>query len=89
MSQVSNSSEFRNLPTRASWWLRRHWERFFNRFRRSPQVGFVGQATYGLMAENEAARCQLNALADFAFYAGVGMKTALGMGQCRRITNDQ
>jgi CRISPR-associated endoribonuclease Cas6 len=55
------------------------------RFRRSPQVGFTGQVTYGLMAENEAARCQLNALADFAFYAGVGMKTTMGMGQVRRV----
>lgn len=55
------------------------------RFRRSPQVGFVGCVTYGLMAENEAARCQLNTLADFAFYAGVGMKTAMGMGQTRRV----
>jgi CRISPR-associated endoribonuclease Cas6 len=57
------------------------------RFRRSPQVGFVGQVTYGLMAEDEAARCQLNALADFAFYAGVGMKTTMGMGQTRRIVS--
>ena len=55
------------------------------RFRRSMQVGFVGQVTYGLMAEDEAARCQLNALADFAFYTGVGMKTAMGMGQTRRV----
>jgi CRISPR-associated endoribonuclease Cas6 len=55
------------------------------RFRRSPQVGFVGQVTYGLMAEDEAARSQLNALADFAFYAGVGMKTTMGMGQVRRM----
>ena len=59
------------------------------RFRRSPQVGFVGQVTCGLMAENEAARCQLNALADFAFYAGVGMKTAMGMGMVRRIATDR
>jgi CRISPR-associated endoribonuclease Cas6 len=59
------------------------------RFSRSPQVGFVGQVTYGLMAEDEAAHCQINALADFAFYAGVGIKTAMGMGQCRRMTNDQ
>lgn len=58
-------------------------------FRKSPQVGFVGRVTYGLMAGNEAARCQLNALADFAFYAGVGMKTTMGMGQCRRMNNDQ
>jgi CRISPR-associated endoribonuclease Cas6 len=54
-------------------------------FSRSPQVGFVGQVTYGLMAADETIRCQLNALADFAFYAGVGMKTTMGMGQCRRI----
>ncbi|MFQ6100062.1 MAG: CRISPR-associated endoribonuclease Cas6 [Anaerolineae bacterium] len=56
-------------------------------FRKSPQVGFVGQVTYGLMAENEAARCQLSALADFAFYAGVGMKTTMGMGQTRRCAD--
>ena len=54
-------------------------------FSRSPQVGFVGQVTYGLMAADEPIRCQLNALADFAFYAGVGMKTTMGMGQCRRV----
>jgi CRISPR-associated endoribonuclease Cas6 len=54
-------------------------------FSRSPQVGFVGQVTYGLMAADETVRCQLNALADFAFYAGVGMKTTMGMGQCRRV----
>jgi len=57
------------------------------RFSRSPQIGFVGQVTYGLMAEDEAARRQLNALADFAFYAGVGMKTTMGMGQTRRIVS--
>jgi len=59
------------------------------RFRNSLQVGFVGQVTYGLMAEDEAIRTRLNALADFAFYAGVGMKTTMGMGQCRRVTNSQ
>jgi CRISPR-associated endoribonuclease Cas6 len=57
------------------------------RFRRAPQVGFVGRVTYGLMADNEAARCQLNALADYAFYRGVGMKTAMGMGQTRRVVD--
>jgi CRISPR-associated endoribonuclease Cas6 len=54
-------------------------------FSRSPQVGFVGQVTYGLMAADETMRGQLNALADFAFYAGVGMKTTMGMGQTRRL----
>lgn len=55
------------------------------RLRGLPQVGFVGTATYGLMGENEVARLALNLLADFAFYAGVGMKTTMGMGQCRKL----
>jgi CRISPR-associated endoribonuclease Cas6 len=54
------------------------------RFSRSPQVGFVGRIAYGLMGDNDPARCQLNALADYAFYAGVGIKTTMGMGQVHR-----
>ena len=54
-------------------------------FQKSPQVGFLGEVTFGLLGEDNAARAQLNALADFAFYAGVGMKTTMGMGQCRRV----
>lgn len=53
-------------------------------FRNSPQVGFIGDVTYGLMADDALLCHQLNALATFAFYAGVGMKTTMGMGQCRR-----
>jgi CRISPR-associated endoribonuclease Cas6 len=59
------------------------------RFRRSFQVGFVGRVTYGLMADDDTIRAQLSALADLAFYAGVGMKTTMGMGQCRRMNNDR
>lgn len=59
------------------------------RFRNSLQVGFMGQVTYGLMAEDKAIQTKLNALADFAFYAGVGMKTTMGMGQCRRIPSKE
>lgn len=55
------------------------------RFPEALQVGFMGRITYGLMADDEDSRAQLNALADFALYAGVGMKTTMGMGQCRRI----
>jgi len=54
--------------------------------RRSLQVGFVGRVTYGLMLRDDTARAQLNALADLAFYSGVGMKTTMGMGQCRRLS---
>jgi CRISPR/Cas system endoribonuclease Cas6 (RAMP superfamily) len=55
------------------------------RYRRAPQVGFVGRVCYGLMAEDSAARAQLDALANLAFYTGVGMKTTQGMGQVRRV----
>ncbi len=55
------------------------------RFQRSPQVGFRGQVTYGFPGQNEVARLQLNLLAAFAFYGGVGMKTTMGMGQCRVV----
>ena len=57
-------------------------------FSRSPQVGFLGRVTYKLMGRGEEAdnfRRQLNLLADFAFYGGVGYKTTMGMVQCRRI----
>ena len=56
-------------------------------FRRTVQVGFLGRVTYGLLGDNDAARTELNALAEFAFYGGVGMKTAMGMGQCRRVVD--
>jgi CRISPR-associated endoribonuclease Cas6 len=62
-----------------------HLETQMLRFQRAPQVGFVGHVAYGLMDADEAARCQLNALADLAFYTGVGMKTTMGMGQTRRV----
>jgi CRISPR-associated endoribonuclease Cas6 len=65
------------------------------RYRRAPQVGFTGRVVYGLMGDDagglapDAIRCQLNALAELAFYCGVGMKTAQGMGQCRRLRPPQ
>jgi CRISPR-associated endoribonuclease Cas6 len=60
-------------------------------FGRSPQVGFVGRVTFGLMGRGQGAdlfRRQLDLLADFAFYAGVGYKTTMGMGQCRRLKGE-
>lgn len=57
------------------------------RYRRAFHVGFVGRVTYGLMAEGDGIRAQFNALADFAFYSGVGMKTTMGMGQTRRVVD--
>ena len=50
-----------------------------------PQVGFVGECTYEIKGDWPTQTRQLNMLADFAFYAGVGLKTTQGMGQCRRL----
>jgi CRISPR-associated endoribonuclease Cas6 len=51
-----------------------------------PEVGFVGRCEYGLGAVTAEAECvmrRVHLLGDFAFYAGVGGKTAMGMGQTR------
>ena len=51
---------------------------------RFPQKGFVGWVRYEFRAATERELRELHALADFAFYAGTGYKTAMGMGQTRR-----
>ncbi|MFE4105540.1 CRISPR-associated endoribonuclease Cas6 [Almyronema epifaneia] len=49
-------------------------------------VGCVGKVTYRILGEVETTVVkQLNTLADFALYAGVGRKTPMGMGICRRV----
>lgn len=47
-------------------------------------IGFVGNCTYRIMDEDPVRVGELNALADFALFAGTGMKTTQGMGQTRR-----
>ncbi len=57
-------------------------------YAREPEIGFVGQCAYRLRPKTKEADLLLrivNLLADFAFYAGVGGKTAMGMGQMRRL----
>jgi CRISPR-associated endoribonuclease Cas6 len=51
---------------------------------KGPQKGFVGWAVYELPADPAQARA-LALLADAALFLGVGMKTARGMGLCRRL----
>lgn len=46
------------------------------------QKGFFGTCTY-LLQEQHSYVAQLTALAAFAYYAGVGYKTTMGMGQAR------
>lgn len=52
---------------------------------RSKLIGCVGTVTFQILGEVEPlAIRQVNALADFALYAGVGRKTPMGMGMVRR-----
>jgi len=48
-------------------------------------IGFVGKVVYELPETiDKEIKNTINALADFAFYSGVGYKTTMGMGQVRR-----
>ncbi len=49
----------------------------------SMRVGATGRVAYHIL-ENDFL-VTANVLADFAMYAGVGVQTAAGMGQCRRL----
>ena len=55
--------------------------------RQAQLMGFVGRCTYRLPADDadDRLRRQVHLLADYAFYAGVGHKTAQGLGRARRI----
>ncbi len=48
-------------------------------------LGFIGTVAYELLSSTEKdKRVAINALANFALYSGVGIKTEMGMGQVRR-----
>ncbi|MFQ6083041.1 MAG: CRISPR-associated endoribonuclease Cas6 [Candidatus Aminicenantia bacterium] len=49
-------------------------------------IGFIGKVVYELPETiDKEIKKIINALADFAFYSGVGYKTTMGMGQARRV----
>ena len=48
-------------------------------------IGSEGQATYRAVRGDRYTFAALARSADFALYSGVGVKTTVGMGQCRRI----
>ncbi|HNT30703.1 MAG TPA: CRISPR-associated endoribonuclease Cas6, partial [bacterium] len=54
-------------------------------FKKAKQIGFTGTVWYEVRDTDERTIKSLNALSDFAFYAGVGIKTAMGMGQTIRL----
>lgn len=48
-------------------------------------AGFMGKVAYRIPETvDEESKRRINALADFAFYSGVGKRTDRGMGQARR-----
>lgn len=52
-------------------------------------IGFTGSCEYTILSiAEELFLKQINTLADFAFYAGVGYKTTMGMGQTMRIDSN-
>jgi CRISPR-associated endoribonuclease Cas6 len=52
-------------------------------------IGFKGTCSYELpKGISDESKRQINTLADFAFYAGVGYKTTMGMGQTVRIDSN-
>lgn len=57
-----------------------------SQYRTTTFPGFVGSCSFRLVELHDQSIIQtLNALADFAFYAGVGAKTTMGFGVARRI----
>ncbi|MBW4554450.1 MAG: CRISPR-associated endoribonuclease Cas6 [Trichormus sp. ATA11-4-KO1] len=52
---------------------------------RSKFIGIIGEVSYRILGEIEPIQIkQINALADFVLYAGIGRKTTMGMGMVRR-----
>lgn len=55
---------------------------------RSKFIGCVGVMNFRILGEVEPVKIkQINALADFALYSGVGRKTPMGMGMVRRFNH--
>lgn len=48
-------------------------------------IGFTGNLTIEIQSENIELIKMINILSEFAFYAGVGYKTTMGLGQVKRV----
>jgi CRISPR-associated endoribonuclease Cas6 len=58
--------------------------------KRSKFIGCIGNISYRIFGEVEPLVIkQINALADFALYSGVGRKTPMGMGMVRRLSSNK
>ncbi|MBN3950435.1 MAG: CRISPR-associated endoribonuclease Cas6 [Nostoc sp. NMS7] len=53
---------------------------------RSKFIGILGEVNYKVLGEIQPIQIkQINALADFGLYAGIGRKTTMGMGMTQRL----
>ncbi|SHF25682.1 CRISPR-associated endoribonuclease Cas6 [Marinitoga hydrogenitolerans DSM 16785] len=50
--------------------------------------GFIGETEFKVPEEEKELMKIVNILSEFAFYAGIGYKTTMGMGQAKRIDNN-
>lgn len=63
----------------------RRWETRALRYKGGDLLGGLGDVTFQALHDDPAMVRAWNLLADFAFFSGVGRKTTIGMGQCRRV----
>jgi CRISPR-associated endoribonuclease Cas6 len=49
------------------------------------RIGGIGQTTYRAMVSDRYFHCVMQMLGHFALYSGIGVQTATGMGQARRL----
>jgi CRISPR-associated endoribonuclease Cas6 len=55
---------------------------------RTKFIGCIGEISYRLLGDIDPIKIkQINALADFAIYCGIGRKTTMGMGMARRMNH--
>jgi CRISPR-associated endoribonuclease Cas6 len=53
-------------------------------------IGFTGEVSFEISKHAPLELvCQMNLLADFAFFCGTGKKTTVGMGQTVRMKNEK
>ncbi len=63
----------------------RRWETRALRYKGNALIGGQGDVTFEALHDAPDMLRTWNLLADFAFFSGVGRKTGIGMGQCRRL----
>ena len=65
----------------------RRWETRALRYKRNALVGGQGDVTFEALHDDPDMLRTWNMLAEFAFYCGLGRKTTIGLGQCRRLAS--